>query len=666
MGAGLSVICGLALWIMPLGEKWENASYDYLYIFGTRSVSNNVVLVLMDNPAYEALGQSRETHWNRELHAKLVKKLADDDCPLVVFDIFFTHPDPDPAKDAALSGALHRLKKVVLGTRTAEENLTGASLGELLMPIPMFLAAPNTNWGLGLVDNDSSGFVRRDWPSPDPDRYPSLSWTAARLAGAHLRDVPQDRWLRYYGKEGAWATLSYQFALSNKPPGYYRDKVVFIGNDPSIPDPAIREVDKYSTPYVRWTDKSAAVGGVQIHATSFLNLLNGDWLRRMPSFVEAVVIVGAGIVLGGGLCRFRRGAAVGLTVLAALMVMAVGIGLSQFTNFWFPWLIVAGGQLPCALAFVLLLPAKAPAPPAAAPQPEPARPPAGTIVLQFAEERLPDAPEYEIFSPPIGQGGFGKVWIVRNAIGQWQALKAVYQAKFGSNTKPYEAEFNGLQRYKPVSEKHPGLLRIDLVSKMKNEGYFYYIMELGDAQAPGWEHSPATYKPRDLEHLRKQAENRRLPAMECLRMVTVLAEALDFLHTQGLTHRDIKPSNVIFVQGRPKLADVGLVADIRPPDEINTLVGTLGYMPPPPEPPGTPQADIFALGMLLYVISTGRDPGFFPDLATTLMERSGYPEFVRLNAIVLKACQPDVARRYQAASEMLRDLQVASKSVDPV
>ena len=79
--------------------------------------------------------------------------------------------------------------------------------------------------------------------------------------------------------------------------------------------------------------------------------------------------------------------------------------------------------------------------------------PSKTIVLQFPEERLPEAPEYELFDPPIGQGGFGKVWIARNAIGQYEALKAVYQSKFGENTKPYETEFHGLKKYKPISEK---------------------------------------------------------------------------------------------------------------------------------------------------------------------------------------------------------------------
>jgi serine/threonine protein kinase len=80
-------------------------------------------------------------------------------------------------------------------------------------------------------------------------------------------------------------------------------------------------------------------------------------------------------------------------------------------------------------------------------------------------------------------------------------------------------------------------------------------------------------------------------------------------------------------------------------------------MPPSHEPPGTPQADIYALGMLLYVISTGYDPKFFPDIATTIMERREHAEFVRLDAIILKACQPDIKQRYQTAGDMLRDLE---------
>jgi serine/threonine protein kinase len=93
-------------------------------------------------------------------------------------------------------------------------------------------------------------------------------------------------------------------------------------------------------------------------------------------------------------------------------------------------------------------------------------------------------------------------------------------------------------------------------------------------------------------------------------------------------------------------------------------VGTIGFMPPEPEPQGTMQADVYALGMLLYVISTGRQPARFPDLSTTLLERTGDADFMRLNPIILKACQPDCAYRYASAAELERALQGAHNALE--
>lgn len=650
VGAVLSVFVGLALWSLSLGEKWVEASYDNLFRFGSRPVTNQVVLIFMDNEAFAALGQDRERKpsWDRALHAQLLNKLADDGCPLVVMDVTFKS-DGDEEKDNALLTAMKRVNRLVLATDQAGSIHPGLESAGPIRPLEKFLTAAGTNWGVAWYDSDRDLIVRRHWPFPSPGPYPSLPWVVAELAGAKLSDIPQERWIRYYGESTAWTGLSYHHAL-NKGTNYFRNKIVFIGSKPatSIND---KEKDEFCSPYFNWTGETC--GGVEIITTCFLNLVNSDWLLRPAWPVELLVFIVVGTLVGVVLSRFRRGAAFGIGVGAGLLFTICGVCLSYYTNYWFPWVIVVGGQLPCSLAWTLMAPVPAPeVRPAKMEKPAPDK----TIRLSFPEEELPDAPEYELITPEIGKGGFGKVWIARNAIGQWQALKAVYESNFGGNRGPYEAEFKGLQRYKPVSEKHPGLLRIDLVSKMKTEGYFYYIMELGDAQSSGWEQQPKLYKPRDLENMRKQAPERRLPLAECLRIVTVLADALNFLHSQGLTHRDIKPSNVIFVNGRPKLADVGLVADIRPLDQVHTLVGTLGYMPPPPEKPGTPQADIYALGMLLYVISTGRDPGAFPDLSTTLMERSGHAEFIRLNAIILKACQPEVANRYQTTADMLREL----------
>lgn len=658
IGAALAVLCGLALWQMPLGERWVNASYDYLFRFGAREVNIPVVVILMDNEAYDRFGQVRGEPWNRAIHAELLNRLADDKCPLVVVDSFFEKLS-EPAKDTALAEALRRLPRVVLMAflagatlQHADERLPDLESARPLLPVDPFLGAAKTNWGVAWHDRDLDRIVRRHWPFPvpRPRSFDSLPWAAARLADARLEASPQ--WVRYYGQKGAWASVPYAFAATQVT-NYYSDKIVFIGNKPATTLPDDGEDDEFQTPYTRWTGESS--GGVEILATQFLNLMNGDWLRRMPWPVELLALVAAGLALGLGLGMVRPIAALGLSLGAALALTLGAVSFSQFTNYWFPWLVVVGGQVPCALAWSIFsarigrsaeLPARELGP-------------TGTVIIT----EIPETPDYELFQPPFGQGGFGKVWLARNAIGQWQALKAVYQSKFGSATGPYDAEFKGIERYKPVSEKHPGLLRIDFVSRMKPEGYFYYVMELGDGQTADWQKDPATYKPWDLTHLRARSAGGRVPVLDCVRVGLVLSEALDFLHRQGLTHRDIKPSNVIFVNGRPKLADIGLVSQIRSPDQIQTYAGTPGYMPPPPEPPGTVVADIYALGMLLYVTSTGSEPTLFPNLSTTLMERTGHAEFIRLNAIILKACQPDPRRRYTSAAEMHAALEEALQAM---
>ena len=656
LGAALTVLCGLALWSGPIGERWVNASYDYLFCFGSRSVTNTnrVALILMDNTACYVLGQVR-TNWDRAKHAELLKTLKDSGCPLVVFDVFFGS-ERQPATDADLAEAMRRHGRVVLMAQITDPQHPIADPVQVLLPHKLFLDAA-TNWGIARTEANVGGTARRHWPFPSANErdFPSLPWTAARKAGARLNENPQERWLRYYGEDDAWQRFSYHEALTNAP-GAFRNRIVFIGSDPQNSDPNFLEEDKFRTPFTRWN--KVAVGGVKIMATTFLNLVNGDWLRRSPNWLEAMVLVVTGVLLGGGLSQPRPLAACGLAVGSGLVVTIAAAALSHFSNFWFPWLVIAGGQVPAAFAFSL----------AASQLRRRPQPVTETLVLDALAQAsqpqlLPDAPDYELFNPPFGQGAYGKVWLARNAIGQWQALKAVYLARFGPHHDPYEREFNGIRKYKPISNQHPGLLRVDFVSTKKAAGYFYYVMELGDALEPGWEHAPSAYRPRDLAAVRACAHDHRLPVQECIRVGLALAEALDFLHRQGLIHRDIKPQNIIFVNGQPKLADVGLVAEILPPGQERTWVGTPGYMPPPPEPPGTQQADIYGLGMVLYVIRTGRDPDFFPAVSTTLVERTERTDFIRLNALILKACQPDRALRYASAAQLHADLLEVQKAL---
>ena len=67
LGAALAVLTGLLLWGTTLGDAWTNASYDCLYRFGSRPVTNQVALILMDNQAYDAFHQIRGQPWDRGL-----------------------------------------------------------------------------------------------------------------------------------------------------------------------------------------------------------------------------------------------------------------------------------------------------------------------------------------------------------------------------------------------------------------------------------------------------------------------------------------------------------------------------------------------------------------------------------------------------------------------
>jgi serine/threonine protein kinase len=113
--------------------------------------------------------------------------------------------------------------------------------------------------------------------------------------------------------------------------------------------------------------------------------------------------------------------------------------------------------------------------------------------------------------------------------------------------------------------------------------------------------------------LRAELEHSRLPAARVLDIALALTEALAHLHQNGLIHRDIKPSNIIFVQGRPKLADIGLVTDA---SDTRSIVGTEGYLTP--EGPGSAAADIFALGKVIYEMTSGLDRRRFPELPEDL------------------------------------------------
>ena len=248
----------------------------------------------------------------------------------------------------------------------------------------------------------------------------------------------------------------------------------------------------------------------------------------------------------------------------------------------------------------------------------------------------------------IGRGSYGDVWLARVVTGGWRAVKVVRRDRF-EDARPFEREFKGIQKYDPISRDHPHLLHVLHTGMDDAKGCFHYVMELADDRSGADEIDSRTYQPRTLRHdLRKRGA---LPAEECVRVGRALAAALSHLHERGLIHRDLKPSNVIFINDEPKLADLGLVTG---EEDAKSFVGTEGYLPR--EGPGTVAADLYALGIVMYEMLSGRDRHDFPTLPLELFGLDADALARPLNQIILKTCANNPAQRYATAGELVDDL----------
>lgn len=294
-------------------------------------------------------------------------------------------------------------------------------------------------------------------------------------------------------------------------------------------------------------------------------------------------------------------------------------------------------------------------------------------VTPLAEPRCPPhVADHELLRR-IGGGSYGEVWLAQNVMGAYRAVKVVYRTGFEAD-RPFEREFEGIKRFEPISRLHE--TQVDILHVGRSSDCFYYVMELADDAQTSAKPQAENGKTRsnnhpqasviDPEHyvpktLRTELQHRgKLPFEECLEVALSLTTALEHLHSHQLVHRDIKPSNIIFINGTPKLADIGLVTGV---DATRSYVGTEGYIPP--EGAGTPQADLYSLGKVLYEMSTGMDRQDFPEPPAFWEESADESAWLEFHEILLRACETEPRRRYPSAGALRADLEVlqAGKSV---
>jgi eukaryotic-like serine/threonine-protein kinase len=269
----------------------------------------------------------------------------------------------------------------------------------------------------------------------------------------------------------------------------------------------------------------------------------------------------------------------------------------------------------------------------------------------------------------LGAGGMGKVYRARDTrLGREVALKQLSDPSLTSE----------LARERVLREARAaaGLSHANIAT-------IYDVLDTPDGPTIVMEYVPG-------ESLARHIARGSLPAARAVEIAAQIADGLAEAHTRGIVHRDLKPANIqITPEGKAKILDFGIAqpaendqnaAPASTPTvtayaEAGRLAGTPGYMAP--EQLGGSRADertdVYALGVLLYEMLTGRPPYPGGDLLSSAMAvlKGGAPAVSELvpttpplvSAIVDRAMAPGPAERYQDAGELARDLRHARKAI---
>ena len=231
-----------------------------------------------------------------------------------------------------------------------------------------------------------------------------------------------------------------------------------------------------------------------------------------------------------------------------------------------------------------------------------------------------------------GSGAYGEVYLAEDITHKLVALKVI---PISSGSDVWQLELIGLRHYRQSIENYKSLIEVLHVGETEN--FFYYTMEAADNML----HCDPTeeYEADTLAH--RLERSGRLEPEKVLELANNLLDALENLAECDLAHRDIKPANIVFVNGQPKLSDIGLISNTGVRSKI---VGTLEYLPPEiadGDPVGYGH-DLYSLGKVLYCALTGLLPENFPEVPITVPLRA----WRQFKNVLLKACSPDPRNRF--------------------
>jgi len=250
----------------------------------------------------------------------------------------------------------------------------------------------------------------------------------------------------------------------------------------------------------------------------------------------------------------------------------------------------------------------------------------------------------------LAHGGMSEIYLAHDIVsGQKVAVKIVHR----SNSEYYERF-----RYEAA-----------LMSTLKHK---HILSMLAHGEYESWYYLVTPYIAYGT--LNKRLAEGVLSVKEAAEILEQLSDALHFAHEQGIIHRDIKPSNVLLDEGKHVyLADFGLAkraGENKGFTVTGIMMGTPEYIAPElAEEPASASSDIYALGILLYQMLTGKVPfSASTPLAIFMKHVSEPPQRpslynsalpVSVEKVILKALEKDPRRRFRTAEDLMNAYRLA-------
>ncbi len=360
-GALLTAMVGafFAPWSMgpvtwKAGESLALRSYDFPFLWRAQIDAPEVVIVYLDAKTREQYSPEGGS-WERRLYARLLERLIEDQASVVVFDMLFEKPK-DPRVDQNLADLMRRHGNVVIGSDlkiSLHQTGDGPAGGQrtLQLPLPLFREAARS---VGLIVLKQEA-VQRHLYQGLPET-PTINWVAAKLNRTHL-PLPSfehfgEHWLNFYGPAYSLKSVSLSDAVQPDgiPRDFFRGRTVFVGGHPSL-----FPGEQFQTPFSREerfggsTFQQSWSPGVELLATSYLNLVRKEYITRLFWPWQLTLIVLFGGLAGAGLllCRPWHAAWISLLAAATIAILSMQWQDHQFVS-W-TWLVPVAIQLPVAL-----------------------------------------------------------------------------------------------------------------------------------------------------------------------------------------------------------------------------------------------------------------------------------------------------------------------------